>query len=294
MPRRLLMMIAIISVLLISLLYFPLSFANKAVLNALLVAAFSGLIARDLLLASPQLTPAIRATGILYALNGLVFVLRALFSQTQPALPDSLSHNPVAAVILLWLLCSIIAITLGLVLMTTERLQADLDKQANHDPLTGALNRRACEVLIDKAIAQAQRQSWPLSVLMMDLDKFKRVNDLLGHATGDEVLCRFVDIAQQTLREQDIFYRFGGEEFVAILPNTRQAAALLVAERLRESFASDSSVITAKPHPPFMLTVSIGIAELNAEQSFESVLRQADGALYHAKQSGRNRCSLAP
>ena len=270
------------------------SLATKAIANALLTSALSFFIAKDLLLSASPLSTATRATGYVYALNGGVFLVRAMMAPNTPSLINPLSPHGMAAFMLLWLLGVIIAITLGMVLMTTERLQADLDKQANQDPLTGALNRRACGLLYEKAIAQARRHQQPLSVLMIDLDHFKKVNDQLGHAVGDNVLCHFVSVAQSTLREEDIFCRFGGEEFVALLPNTSMAAALGVANRLRLLFAIDSSLLTSNQQGlPFTITASIGIAELQAEEELESLLRRADGALYKAKDHGRNRCELS-
>lgn len=266
----------------------------RAVGNAVLVAILSFLIARDLLLSVQHKTAAVRATGCIYALNAVVFLIRAIVAQHNPEVVEPLNPNGVAAFMLLWLLCSVIAITLGMVLMTAERLQADLDNQANHDPLTGALNRRSCDLLFDKAIAQAQRHAQPLSVLMIDLDEFKQVNDRLGHDYGDNVLCRFVAVAQKILREDDVFCRFGGEEFVALLPNTSAAAGLLVANRLRNAFAIDSSAIaTPIKHQPFCITTSIGIAELEQDECFAGLLRRADAALYRAKDNGRNRCEVA-
>ena len=235
-----------------------------------------------------------RATGYIYAINAAVFLIRAIVAHEIPDITDPLNPNGVAAFMLLWLLCSIIAITLGMVLMTAERLQADLNIQANHDPLTGALNRRSCSLLYEKAMAHSRRHKLPLSVLMMDLDEFKKVNDQLGHDLGDEVLCRFVAVAQKVLREDDVLCRFGGEEFIALLPNTSAEAGLVVANRLRSAFKIDSTLIeTKKSHQPFAITVSIGIAELQHDEPFESLLRRADSALYLAKGNGRNCCELA-
>lgn len=266
----------------------------KAASNAAIVAVLSVLIARDLLISPKQNTPAVRITGCVYAINAAIFLLRAIVAHKNPEIVDPVNPNGVAAFMLLWLLCSIIAITLGMVLMTAERLQADLNNQANHDPLTGALNRRSCDLLYDKAIAHARRHQLPLSVLMMDLDEFKKVNDSLGHDLGDKVLCRFVAVAQKILREDDMFCRFGGEEFVALLPNTSAEAALVAANRLRNAFEINSALIeTKKTHQPFALTVSIGIAELQPDEVFESLLRRADSALYRAKDNGRNRCEIA-
>lgn len=270
------------------------SISAKAVGNAFLVGLLSLLIARDLLTSPNTNSPAIRATGWIYAINAAVFLIRGIAAHESPEIVDPLNPNGVAAFMLLWFLCSMIAITLGMVLMTAERLQTDLDIQANHDPLTGALNRRSFSLLSEKAMAHSLRNKQPLSVLIIDLDKFKDVNDCLGHDTGDVILCRFVSVAEKILREEDIFCRFGGEEFVALLPNTSNEAALVVANRLRGSFEIDSSLIEPKvSNEPFAITASIGIAELKQNELFESLLRRADSALYLAKDNGRNCCEVA-
>lgn len=262
--------------------------------NSVLVAILSFLIARDLLLWPKGNTPVIRSTGCVFAVNAVIFLIRAIVAHDRPETVDLLNPDGVAAAMLLWLLCSMIAITLGMVLMTTERLQAYLNNQANHDPLTGALNRRSFGLLYEKAMAHCRRHQLPLSVLMIDLDNFKQVNDHLGHDFGDKVLCRFVTVAQQILREEDVFCRFGGEEFVALLPNTSSEVALVVANRLRSAFATDSALIDAKAkHAAFALTASIGLAERQHDESFESLLRRADTALYLAKEHGRNCCETA-
>ncbi|MDY0250052.1 MAG: GGDEF domain-containing protein [Pseudomonas sp.] len=270
------------------------SVGTKAVGNAFLIAILSLLIAGELFFSAKRSSPAVRVTGCIYAINAAVFLIRAVVAHESPDTVDPLNPNGVAAFVLLWLLCSIIAITLGMVLMTAERLQADLDHQANHDPLTGALNRRSCGVLYEQAMADARLHNLPLSVLMIDLDEFKKVNDHLGHDLGDKILCRFVAVAQKILREGDMFCRFGGEEFVAVLPNTSAQAALIVADRLRSAFETDSALIeTERRHQSFAITTSIGIAELQADEAFESLLRRADNALYFAKDNGRNCCELA-
>jgi diguanylate cyclase (GGDEF)-like protein len=196
-----------------------------------------------------------------------------------------------AIFMLLWWLCMTIAITLGMVLMTSERLQANLDKQANRDPLTGALNRRAFSVIAEKEIARSVRYETPLSLLMMDLDKFKHINDQFGHDAGDALLCRFVTIANQILRDEDIFCRYGGEEFIAMLPNASAEIALTVAERLRTALATEST----SENTGFILpvTVSIGIAERSQEEDIESLLLRSDVALYNAKRNGRDCCKIA-
>ena len=181
-----------------------------------------------------------------------------------------------------------------MVLMTAERLQADLDHQANHDPLTGALNRRSFGLLSEKEMARALHYQRPLSVLMIDLDQFKQVNDLLGHDFGDQVLCCFVAVANRVLRQDDVFCRFGGEEFVALLPDTTAAEALVVADRLRVSFATESKLLDcAVKQPSSAITISTGVAQLQQGEPFASLLRRADSALYRAKDNGRNCCEVA-
>lgn len=187
-----------------------------------------------------------------------------------------------------------ISVTLGMVLMTTERLQADLDNQANHDPLTGALNRRALSLITDKEMARFRRHGKPLSVMVMDLDNFKQINDRLGHNTGDVLLCRFVSVAKQILRGEDTFYRFGGEEFVALIPDATAEQALVAAERLRQAFANDTiEQLHTNDNTAVNTTVSIGIAELDLGENIDDVLQRADTALYRAKSNGRNRCEIA-
>lgn len=266
----------------------------KAVGNAFLMAILSLLIARDLLISPKLNTPAIRATGWVYVVNAAIFLIRGIAAHETPEIVDPLNPNGVTAFILLWLLCFMIAITLGMVLMTAERLQEDLDIQANRDPLTGALNRRSFSLLNEKAVAHSIRHKQPLSVLIIDLDKFKHVNDRLGHDVGDVILCRFVSVAEEILREEDIFCRFGGEEFVALLPNTSSEKALVVANRLRNSFTIDSTLLDSKENnEPFEITASIGIAELEKGEVFENFLRRADTALYKAKDNGRNCCEVS-
>jgi diguanylate cyclase (GGDEF)-like protein len=260
--------------------------------NAILVIILSALIARELLTAPNPIPPAMRATGWAYAINATVFLIRVVAADQNAAPVSSLDPTGFAAIMLFWWLCMAIAVTLGMVLMTAERLQVELDSQANHDPLTGALNRRAFSLFAEKAMSQSRRYGKPLSVLMMDLDRFKQINDHLGHNGGDELLRRFVTVANRVLRNEDIFCRFGGEEFVALLPNTSAELALVAAERLRTAFAAESAE-TLKDIMPFTTTVSIGIAELGNDENIESFLHRADSALYKAKDRGRNCCEPA-
>lgn len=166
-------------------------------------------------------------------------------------------------------------------MIANDRLQEELNHHATHDPLTGALNRRAFALLAEKQVAQAARTGRPLAVLMMDLDHFKRINDTLGHSGGDATLCRFVAVAGDVLRAEDVLCRFGGEEFVALLPHAEAAQAVAAAERLRLAFTATGA------------TVSIGVASLRPGEDLEDLLRRADAALYDAKRAGRDRTHLS-
>lgn len=166
-------------------------------------------------------------------------------------------------------------------MIANDRLQEELNHHATHDPLTGALNRRAFALLAEKQMAQAARTGRPLAVLMMDLDHFKRINDTLGHSGGDATLCRFVAVAGDVLRAEDVLCRFGGEEFVALLPHAEAAQAVAAAERLRLAFSATGA------------TVSIGVASLRPGEDLEDLLRRADAALYDAKRAGRDRTHLS-
>lgn len=189
----------------------------------------------------------------------------------------------------LWLLGLILAVTawasnsqLGLLVDLLGARQA-----AAHDGLTGLVNRRSAEELLDSEHARATRLGEPLSVLMIDLDHFKRINDGWGHACGDEVLKATARQLGDALRANDVCARYGGEEFLAILPTTGAAAALEVGERIRKRIAS---MEVACPCDSMRVTTSIGIATLKDAEPLMEMVARADAALYRAKSAGRNRC----
>lgn len=270
------------------------SLQARSINNAVLIAAFSALIARELFAAAQPLQIAMRTTAWIYAANAVFFVIRAFLEGRGAPVAGPMNPDGLAAVSLIWWLATTIAITLGMVLMTGERLQTDLDAQVHRDPLTGALNRRAFSLIAENEMLRTSRQGRPLSVLMIDFDNFKQFNDTLGHEAGDRLLCQLVAVADQIFRGQDIFCRFGGEEFVALLPDTPADRALLAAERLREACEDPATNIAGgNGAAPFSPTLSIGVAEREAGEDVDSLLRRADAALYRAKDLGRNRCELA-
>lgn len=170
-------------------------------------------------------------------------------------------------------------------LLYTAALQSALK-----DPLTGAGNRFAMQQTLERDIATAQRHQQPLSALMIDIDYFKRINDSYGHSAGDAVLIEVAKTIQKQLRSTDALFRYGGEEFLAVLPNTCSQGATLVAERLRESL--EALLVDYEEHS-IALTASIGCATLGAQESLHNLLQRSDIALYAAKHLGRNQVQLA-
>ena len=172
----------------------------------------------------------------------------------------------------------------------TERklLELELTRQAHLDYLTGLSNRRHFIEQGELELSRAIRYDTPLSLMMLDIDFFKNVNDTYGHQVGDIVLQALSKICQDTLRQVDIPGRLGGEEFAVILPETSCTEALEVAERLRETIASTE--VTIPVGLPIHFTVSIGVTTLlDKNSNIDMLLNQADKALYEAKETGRNK-----
>ena len=160
-----------------------------------------------------------------------------------------------------------------------------IEALVSRDELTKALNRRSLLARLDEERRRAGRSGERFCVVLFDLDHFKRVNDRHGHATGDEVLKRFTGIVHATIRDTDIFGRYGGEEFMLLLPATQPEAALGAIERVHHALrAADWSALS----PDAALTVSAGLTEYRAGESAAEALRRADQALYRAKSDGRN------
>jgi diguanylate cyclase (GGDEF)-like protein/PAS domain S-box-containing protein len=183
---------------------------------------------------------------------------------------------------------------LGVVQDITEQkeLQWKLERQSRTDPLTGCANRRHFLELAEHELARARRYTEEVSVLMLDLDHFKEINDRYGHQAGDLTLRRLVQVCQATLRAEDTVGRLGGEEFAILLPESARNKALEVAERLCRAIASAEVPLEGKA--PLRFTTSIGVATLAQEDSDISlVLGRADKALYEAKSAGRNRVVVA-
>lgn len=161
------------------------------------------------------------------------------------------------------------------------------------DPLTGLNNRRFLERHLADLIDSAAHNNRPLSLMMLDIDHFKHVNDQYGHKTGDAVLRAFAQRITRALRRSDVLCRLGGEEFVVVMPDTPLAVAERVGERLRAIIEAAPFPIDETTTPTIRVTTSIGVAERGADANPDALLRRADRALYRSKSNGRNRVSAA-
>jgi diguanylate cyclase (GGDEF)-like protein len=174
-------------------------------------------------------------------------------------------------------------ILINIALNIVDDLHQRLLEQTTLDPLTGALNRRHMDTCLGLAIERNSRTGAPTSLLVIDIDHFKRINDEFGHAAGDRVLKSIVDIVKLRTRKLDMLFRIGGEEFMLMLPDTRESQASTVAEDIRAAVAATDLL------PDRVVTVSVGISELHPGESAETWLKHADDALYVAKNTGRDR-----
>lgn len=185
--------------------------------------------------------------------------------------------------------CSILVVLVGAQLMVNERIREKFEHLATHDDLTGVLNRRAIVRRIDQEHQRWLNEGRGYALMLLDLDFFKRINDTFGHQVGDQTLIRVTQALMQGLRKTDSLGRYGGEEFIALLPATDMSAALSLAERVRKTVEQ----MPRNGDEP-TCTVSIGLTVVQGgETTPEAVLLRADRALYKAKDAGRNQVALA-
>jgi diguanylate cyclase (GGDEF)-like protein len=202
-----------------------------------------------------------------------------------------LVYSPVNAVQMIYSAVEPVLASIGFLLMYNERAQAELHRLARTDPLTGTLNRLALDEEANRLFRQSGSHGTPLTVLMIDVDHFKRINDEFGHATGDRVLAALAASIAVTVRPPVVLGRMGGEEFLALLPGTGMAEAMALAEQMR------AAVATLRPVPGDGMpgiTISAGIAMRRPDDAdAHGLIRRADRALYDAKRAGRNRVVAA-
>lgn len=178
----------------------------------------------------------------------------------------------------------------GFSLLLREKADEELHRLATLDSLTEALNRRSFVDYARSQLAMADRNIFPVAVMLCDIDHFKEINDVHGHHTGDDVICLLVEQARRTMRASDCLGRWGGEEFVILMPHTNRDGAYQLGTRLRDAFGR-SEVIRGQT--PVCATVSIGVAECVPGEDIHLAIDRADAALYRAKAEGRNRVMMA-
>ena len=230
-----------------------------------------------------------RVVAFFLLLPNVVLVVRALNQMFGQPVHSALELHPLQMSLHLLATLAPLGGALGFVLMVATRLQAELRDAANSDPLTGLPNRRRLDELAEPLLRDREQ---PISALMVDADHFKAINDRLGHAAGDEALCWLGSHLRVHARGTDVIARFGGEEFVLLLPNTDLDAATQLAIRLREAVCEAPLILAGET---IKLTVSIGVAEGRAPgEPLHELLSRADEALYRAKAAGRDRVEAAP
>ena len=185
--------------------------------------------------------------------------------------------------------------SVGFVFMSRDRADENNRVLAALDPLTGVANRRSLIAALDRDVARAQRMREPMALMMVDIDHFKDVNDRYGHPAGDRVLCSVVNVLRQRVRAQDLVGRYGGEEFMVLLPDTGLTGAQQLARALCKAVEESRCPADGVPGPGIAVTVSIGVfgGRLESGDSWDMLIAAADRALYQAKNNGRNRVEVA-
>ncbi|MBC8504698.1 MAG: diguanylate cyclase [Anaerolineales bacterium] len=176
-------------------------------------------------------------------------------------------------------------------ILRRESVEQKLMVQATTDPLTKLYNRRQFFDLAERELSRAERKNRPICIILLDIDKFKEVNDTYGHLVGDQVLVRLAELCLINFRKYDIWARYGGEEFIAMLPETDIQDCKLISERLRKIVANTNMQFD---QITLSITISMGISCIDADSdlSFDELLDQADQALYQSKREGRNRVTI--
>lgn len=223
--------------------------------------------------------------GVLLAMLAIL-IMRLATLLIWPVGADVFETSPQQLVYVTGFSFLVVLLSVSMVLLATERLHTEVAYLASHDSLTNALTRRHMNEVCAIELDRSQRHGRSMALLIMDLDHFKAVNDVYGHQRGDQALIDFVTKANGLLRRPDQLARFGGEEFVALLPETTLEDALAVAERIRAA--------CAQPGTEPACTVSIGVTTNHTTgDNVDSLIARADAAMYRAKANGRNRVETA-
>lgn len=261
----------------------------RTVTTSAVVLTLLALAAREAVHSAPRPWPtSCRITALTFIAGSALLAFRLVFELVNSdPLTSGVATTPMQGITFGYMALAPVIATFGFVLMCSEHTRAELEKLAATDPLTGVLNRRMLEQLATSQLAGARRHGRQLSVLLLDADRFKTINDVHGHEIGDVALKSVVGAAREQLRPGDLIGRLGGEEFLVLLSDTSTAEAARIAERLRAAVAALDLSVRGQP---LALSVSIGVAGLDERGGdFNELVRRADRAMYLAKRGGRNR-----
>lgn len=226
------------------------------------------------------------AAIVLFAFAGFL-ALRLGYALVSPALTTSFVQDPFQLGAFLASMIFGFFITMALAVMMFREKQVELLDLAEKDPLTGMNNRLSLDVIAHRHLQRSEQQNTPLSVMLLDIDNFKRINDEHGHQVGDQVLGEVAQRINQVVRDSDTAFRFGGEEFLVLLPNANVRQATRVAERLRRVIAQSELDADGQA---VRLTASFGVVEYRSGlDTWDQCVKRADDALYEAKHRGRDR-----
>ncbi len=259
----------------------------RAASVALAVLCVGGVVATVYLIGPHQVYwafPALMAIFYLIRPREAVFCAVVIVAALIPPVAGSHASHHTTTIFITILVTSTFALAFSLI---TNRQRAQLLLLATKDPLTGAGNRRGLDAKLNEVVNSYRRSHTPSSLVLLDLDHFKKVNDVHGHAVGDQILKRVTEIINLRIRVTDSLYRIGGEEFVVVLEGADLHKAAHLAEQLRTLVHANELV------PDQSVTISLGVAELKDGESGNDWLHRADEALYRAKDAGRNSTSLS-
>lgn len=260
---------------------------RTVVTSAVLLGLF-GFTLREVLRCSVRAGAGRSMLAVTFASGASILLVRLVFETLNPVpLTSGLAVTPMQSVLFGYAALAPVLATFGFFQISSERVRAELETLAATDPLTGVLNRRMLEDLVGGLLAESRRHGRPLSVLLLDIDRFKDLNDRYGHEAGDHALKALARTARDLLRPGDLIGRIGGEEFLVVLGAAGEHEAMQVAERLRASVAA-LNLHHGEARLP--LSISIGVATLSTyTHDFPDLVRSADLAMYAAKRGGRNR-----
>jgi diguanylate cyclase (GGDEF)-like protein len=286
------LIIVVLSALVIAYLVFT---GNSRIRIVFLLGSFALLSAVRIFSLLREINPSTRFSQTLSAValgaQGIYYLALATAVYSLPPIDKPLNQVSMYGWLFLIPMLLSMMVVFSVVLLMNQTIAGRLQETARRDPLTDALTRRAVEEVAEAELARSRRHAQPLSLLLLDIDHFKLVNDQYGHAAGDAALSQFAAAVRRCLRREDFFGRLGGEEFCALLPNTAVTGATQLAERIRQSIAN---LAVDAGGNRLSLKVSIGVAALSDRaRGWHDLVNQADHAMYAAKRQGRNRVITA-